>query len=390
MTPQHLALGASQGSQQIRSVQALRAIAALFVVTYHSTILWRDKSPLESVGAWDNGNSGVDLFFVISGFIMMVSSQRLRRQQDGWLKFIRLRLVRLVPLYWLATAVKLAVVLAVPAVALHTYPNAWNAVASLLFLPSVDATGAVIPVLGVGWTLSFEMLFYAAFAAALYLSLNPLAVVTPAMIGLAALSVAKQAYWPAAATLADPIVLEFVFGLLIGHLALAGDLRQTHKSLAILVGIAGLAIMILMPTHDRWERVLIWGVAAAATLWAALAVETWAGPRHSETADQHRGSILLPISHAWLRAAGHGSRHRQCAPATARHRPGARPSVPGCQHRLFSAGLPVCRDADDQLASSIVQWPATQQPRHAAGTNLIPQHSPPLLPGSPPAYPGQD
>ena len=277
MTPQHLALGASQGPQQIRSVQALRAIAALFVVTYHSTILWRDKSPLESVGAWDNGNSGVDLFFVISGFIMMVSSQRLRRQQDGWLKFIRLRLVRLVPLYWLATAVKLAVVLAVPAVALHTYPNAWNAVASLLFLPSKDATGVIIPVVSVGWTLSFEMLFYAAFAAALYLSLNPLAVVMPAMTGLAALSVAKQAYWPAAATLADPIVLEFVFGLLLGQLVLARDLRQTHRSLAVLVGIAGLATIVLMPTHDRWERVLIWGVASAATLWAALAVESWAG-----------------------------------------------------------------------------------------------------------------
>ncbi len=277
MTPQHLAVGASQGSQQIRSVQLLRAIAALFVVTYHSTVLWRDKSPLDSVATWDNGNSGVDLFFVISGFIMMVSSQRLRRQQDGWLKFVRLRLVRLVPLYWLATAAKLAVVMVVPAMALHTHLDAWNAVASLLFLPSMDAAGTIVPVIGVGWTLSFEMLFYAAFAAALYLALNPLAVVAPAMIGLAALSIARQGSWPAAATLADPIVLEFVFGLLVGHLSLAGDLCQARRPLAILVGIAGLAILILVPTHNRWERVLIWGVAAAATLWTALAVETWAG-----------------------------------------------------------------------------------------------------------------
>ena len=291
MTPQHPASGASQGSQQIRSVQALRAIAALFVVTYHSTVLCHDEVASAPLGTWDNGNSGVDLFFVISGFIMMVSSQRLRQRTDGWLKFIRLRLVRLVPLYWLATAAKLALVTAIPAVALHTHPDAWNAVASLLFIPSVDAAGMIVPVIGVGWTLSFEMLFYAAFAAALYLLLNPLAVVAPAMIGLAALSVARQDSWPAVAAFADPIVLEFIFGLLIGQLSLAQDLRlqnlrlqdlrlapkRLRRPVVTLIGVAGLAAMALVPTHDRWERVLIWGIAAAAALWAALAVEAWAG-----------------------------------------------------------------------------------------------------------------
>ena len=72
MTPQRPASGASQGSQQIRSVQALRAIAALFVVTYHSTVLCHDEVASAPLGTWDNGNSGVDLFFFISGLIMMV------------------------------------------------------------------------------------------------------------------------------------------------------------------------------------------------------------------------------------------------------------------------------------------------------------------------------
>ena len=63
-------------SEQLRSVQCLRAVAALFVVGFHGTLLWHDNF-LPSVKPWDNGNSGVDLFFVISGFIMMVSSRRL-------------------------------------------------------------------------------------------------------------------------------------------------------------------------------------------------------------------------------------------------------------------------------------------------------------------------
>ena len=264
-------------SQQIRTVQALRAIAALFVVIYHSTILSRDRTSLAQAYVWENGNSGVDLFFVISGFIMVLSSRQLRRQAEGWSKFIRLRLIRIVPLYWLVTAAKLALVTIMPAVALHTRTNGWNAAASFLFLPSHDAAGNIIPVLAIAWTLSFEMLFYVAFAAALFLSLSPLLVVTPAMAALAALSLARQGSWPAIATLADPIVLEFVLGMAIGSLFMARDARQVHSPTAVLVGVLGLAALALLPTHDRWERVLTWGVAAAATLWAALAIEPQAG-----------------------------------------------------------------------------------------------------------------
>ncbi len=266
-----------QGSQQVRSVQALRAIAALFVVLYHSTVLLHDRSLPRQTYTWENGNSGVDLFFVISGFIMVLSSQRLRQQADGWSKFVQSRLIRVAPLYWLATAAKLALIMAVPALALHTRTNGWNAAASFLFLPSCDAAGHVVPILAIGWTLSFEMLFYAAFAAALFLSLNPLLVVAPAMAALAALSLARQASWPAVTVLADPIVLEFVLGMAAGSLFLARDLRQVPRLVAVLVGALGLAALVLLPTHDRWERVLVWGVAAAATLWAALAIEPWAG-----------------------------------------------------------------------------------------------------------------
>ena len=277
MTLHSIVSNKSQDSYQIRSVQLLRAFAAVFVVLYHSTVLWHDKRPLEPSRVWENGNSGVDLFFVISGFIMVLSSKRLREQTDGWSKFIWLRLVRIVPLYWLTTAIKLVLVMAIPTVALHTRANVWNALASFLFIPSHDAVGNIVPILVVGWTLSFEMLFYLAFATAIYLSLSPLIVVTPVMVGLALLSSLRQISWPAIFVLADPIVLEFVLGMLIGSLLLARQMRQVPRLVAVLVGVLGLATLVLLPTHGPWERVLVWGIAAAATLWAALAIESWAG-----------------------------------------------------------------------------------------------------------------
>jgi exopolysaccharide production protein ExoZ len=141
-------------SEQLRSVQCLRAVAALFVVGFHGTLLWHDNF-LPSVKPWDNGNSGVDLFFVISGFIMMVSSRRLLGLTDGWRRFIVLRLVRIVPMYWLTTIAKLLSIAAVPEIARHTYLTTWNTIASFLFLPAADGAGFVKPVLAVGWTLSF-------------------------------------------------------------------------------------------------------------------------------------------------------------------------------------------------------------------------------------------
>src|SRR5262245_51871513 len=103
---------------QLKTVQALRALAALFVVGYHCTLLLHETF-YPGFTPWDNGNSGVDLFFVISGFIMIVSSQSLAREADGWRRFISLRIVRIVPLYWLTTLAKLALIVAIPEFARH-------------------------------------------------------------------------------------------------------------------------------------------------------------------------------------------------------------------------------------------------------------------------------
>ena len=263
-------------SEQLRSVQCLRAIAALFVVGFHGTLLLHDNF-LPSLKPWDNGNSGVDLFFVISGFIMTVSSRRLLGQADGWRRFIVLRLVRIVPMYWLTTTAKLLSIAAVPEIARHTFLTTWNTIASFLFLPSFDGAGFVRPVLAVGWTLSFEMLFYAVFAAALFFTLDPLIVVGSAMTALALVSLVAQPDWPAVTTLASPFVLEFVFGVVIGRAFVAKRLQEASSAWAFPMGVAGLVGLAVLPVDGPWERVAFWGIAASAALCGSLACERWLG-----------------------------------------------------------------------------------------------------------------
>jgi peptidoglycan/LPS O-acetylase OafA/YrhL len=94
-------------------IQSLRAVAALMVVLLHCTEMWALRVQTGSSDAiWQHGAAGVDIFFVISGFIMTVSSRHLVGEPLGWLQFIKNRIVRIVPLYWLLTTLKLVAVVA--------------------------------------------------------------------------------------------------------------------------------------------------------------------------------------------------------------------------------------------------------------------------------------
>ena len=101
------------GAQPITSsnfvtIQSLRAVAALLVVDYHVLDMWSLRvNPTPPGVSWVNGAAGVDIFFVISGFVMVVSSRRMAAKLGAWRTFIEHRIVRIAPLYWLATTAKL-------------------------------------------------------------------------------------------------------------------------------------------------------------------------------------------------------------------------------------------------------------------------------------------
>ncbi|RYE82307.1 MAG: acyltransferase, partial [Hyphomicrobiales bacterium] len=204
-------------------------------------------------------NAGVDLFFVISGFIMVHSSAGLFGKPDGARLFIARRIARIVPLYWAATTLFLVVLLASPALLNSGAPNLQQIAASYLFWPMANAAGEPQPVYSLGWTLNYEMLFYVLFGAAL---LAPGRFVVPLVtVALAGLVGAQALAGPLALPFGfwgQPIVLEFAAGMAVGLLRQNG-LRLDGR-LRWLMAAAGIALFVLA-AGDGWAQTS-WGAVA--------------------------------------------------------------------------------------------------------------------------------
>ena len=141
----------------ISNIQALRGLAALAVVFYHTAFTFN--------GGVHTDFQAVSVFFVISGFIMTYIT---RADSD---QFFQQRLVRIVPLYWLCTLATLAGIWLLKESG-RTREDAGleNVLKSLFFVPYQDALGQTEPILAVGWTLNLEMFFYVLFAVALVIN----------------------------------------------------------------------------------------------------------------------------------------------------------------------------------------------------------------------------
>lgn len=154
-------------SARFDGIQSLRLVAALLVVITHSTFYTHERLN-SNIEVWRTGAIGVDIFFLISGFVMLITADRFIISKHGWKEFAARRLLRIAPMYWLATTVKLLTMLAIPSAVLHAKLDIGNVILSYFFLPSRNIDGQFAPLLGVGWTLVFEMFFYALFASALF------------------------------------------------------------------------------------------------------------------------------------------------------------------------------------------------------------------------------
>jgi exopolysaccharide production protein ExoZ len=199
-------------------VQVLRFVAALLVVITHAT-LYAHERLTSSQPVWHFGEVGVDVFFVISGFVMLVSSRALTHRRDGWKYFAMRRIIRIVPIYWIATTVKFLTMVVGGGVVLHAALG-WNVPLSYLFLPSTNVDGQVEPLLGVGWTLTFEMFFYALFTVGLLLRVDPLRFCGVLLTGVAIVGFFRTDDWPAASTYCQPRVLYFLAGMIIARFAI--------------------------------------------------------------------------------------------------------------------------------------------------------------------------
>lgn len=231
----------------IGGVQVLRGWAALAVVVHHviEAQYFGAGSALFDVAAVTLGSVGVDIFFVISGVIMMTSSFPEGRSPLTPGVFLMRRIQRIYPLYWAFAAIVLA--LMAMGVGANQQHDAQTVARSMLLLPS-DAV-----VLSYSWTLHFEVYFYALFAVGLIFADSLRAVFVTTV--LLAMMMGLGQFIPDASIrklLTNPIVFEFALGLVIGFIYI----HQPHL-------------------FRRWRWA--WSAAALAAAWC-LAASTWLFP----------------------------------------------------------------------------------------------------------------
>jgi peptidoglycan/LPS O-acetylase OafA/YrhL len=108
---------------------------------------------------------GIHIFFVISGFIMILSTKNFG-ERGAWKRFLVRRILRIVPLYWILTTVMVVGVWLAPHSIEISGDRFWYIVGSYFFILVLRAPGDLRPILGQGWTLDYEMYFYLALALA--------------------------------------------------------------------------------------------------------------------------------------------------------------------------------------------------------------------------------
>ena len=277
---------------KIDAVQGLRAVAVLLVVWTHSIVAAGYHSTpkqgtfffLRSFGA-----CGLDIFFVISGFIVsLVATRAVARDQSSARTFLSRRFTRIFPLYWILTVV---IVLEAQ---LGRYPIQWHQVPWIPTLFLLPGWQYPVPplVLSLGWSLLFEIYFYLVLATWMRVSPRHLIRNTVAFLtGMVALGAIVGIHHPLLVIWSNPVALEFFFGCVIAQVVtrIAANTAGIHPSTILptahlartvgpwLVALGAIALAATIFTGygnaseasailaglDGWLRVTVWGLPSA-------------------------------------------------------------------------------------------------------------------------------
>lgn len=255
-----------QNSSRLQSIQILRGVAASVVVFHHYSLTIQEyvgHSWIVQSGFGWLGRSGVDLFFTISGFIMVFTTLKMQGAR-GSVDFLNRRVRRIFPPYWIWTSAFLVLWFLGIGSKSHQYGIGYIIGSYLLFPVYSAQNGDFHPMLSVGWTLSFEMFFYLAFALVIAIGRPKLRVPLLAAI-FAALAVAvlvlpeKNGLRYLASA---PIIIEFLFGAAAAQITIALKGKsmgnQLLPKMLIVVGVLGL-VASTQYSYPESLRFLVYG-----------------------------------------------------------------------------------------------------------------------------------
>ncbi|MBD1548952.1 acyltransferase family protein [Roseibium aggregatum] len=255
-------------------LQYVRAIAALVVVYFHSVLQLHNVHPGAVLGSVVFGEYGVDLFFVLSGFVMWLTTAN---RKIGPVEFYKHRIERIVPLYWALTLAAAAIALLLPAYLKSTQFDLPHLLASLFFIPWVNPAeangGMIAPVIIPGWTLNYEMYFYLIFGALLLLPENRrIAALFAVVGGIFLVAHAIPGNSTASMFYGYSVVFEFLAGVVVARLYLARVLIRPRRAV-ILAGL-GTVVLIWADCMDlAVPRVVAAGVPSVVIIYSLVSLD---------------------------------------------------------------------------------------------------------------------
>lgn len=261
---------------KVHSIHALRGIAAILVVIHHvcQYLVTRGRSTA-GLGEFPTGAFGVDLFFVISGFVIVIATPK----ETGWVaigNFLRRRAERVLPMYWVATCVLGFAFFILPNAFTTFHVSFMDFAKSILFIPIHNEHGQLRPLLSQGWTLFYELFFYLTFATTLFVryEIRLYFLVSTISIGYAVglLLLPPSVEW----IINSPLLFEFISGAVLAIYIKKKGLGAIRNSTAYVLLLASILALIYVtpPVSVGWERVLTWGLPAFGIILSACKLES--------------------------------------------------------------------------------------------------------------------
>jgi len=283
--------------KRIQNIQALRGVAVISVVFFHIFSLELKYGGINTIlpSFFQFGMFGVDLFFVISGFVIYSISRGKFKSPANSLRFIYHRIARIYPVYWIYTLLVLSVFIIKPSLVNSYQGNQIDLISSFLLLPS-----QTLPLVIVGWTLVHEMYFYIIFCLIIFFidEKKLLGVLFVWIAVVVSINLLLESNNPWIKVISHPMTLEFIAGCLLGLLFFNIDLGLSRKKLIYITIISFLisltAYMIFRNLTNSiepaaWWRTLIFGIPAVLIIFSMI---------YAEKCNFYLSSFLISIGNA--------------------------------------------------------------------------------------------